>query len=82
MLPTNSWALKEWAAVCQALATGRQSILLRAGGIADGGDGFPVPHDEFWLLATRFHQSPDELTADAPSLGSDWAAAPSVGMIV
>jgi hypothetical protein len=38
-------ALKEWAAVCRALAAGRQSILLRKGGIADA---------EFRLEATRF----------------------------
>ncbi|NBS89997.1 DUF1802 family protein, partial [bacterium] len=28
-------ACKEWASVCAALASGRQSILLRKGGIAE-----------------------------------------------
>jgi hypothetical protein len=39
------FAMKEWAAVCRALAVGRQSILVRKGGIADA---------EFRLEATRF----------------------------
>src|SRR5688572_8675783 len=50
-------SLKEWAAVCRALASGRQSLLLRKGGIAEGGDGeFHVEHTRFWLLPTFVHQ--------------------------
>ena len=71
MLPVNRFALKEWAAVCAALAQGRQSILLRKGGIAETGDGFRVEHDEFWLYPTRFHQAEDELIADAGGLLDD-----------
>ncbi len=51
-------ALKEWAAVCQALAVGRQTILLRKGGIAEGPGGFRAEHDAFWLLPTYFHEAP------------------------
>jgi hypothetical protein len=61
-------ALKEWAVVCAALQTGRQTILLRAGGIAERPGGFSVEHSEFWLFPTRFHQSADELVEDAALL--------------
>lgn len=47
-------ALKEWAAICNGLATGRQSLLLRAGGIAE--KGFRVEHRRFWLFPTYFHE--------------------------
>ena len=52
---------KEWAAVCQALAAGRQTILLRKGGIAEGPGGFRAEHDAFWLLPTYFHERPEAL---------------------
>jgi hypothetical protein len=82
MLPVNRFALKEWAAVCAALAHGRQSILLRKGGIAEAGDEFRVEHPEFWLFPTRFHQSSDELIPEADSLPDDSAAAaPPPGIV-
>jgi hypothetical protein len=54
-----SIAFKEWAGVCDALAGGRQSIILRKGGIREGaGPGAFVPeHDEFWLYPTAVHQA-------------------------
>src|SRR5262245_56106998 len=58
-------AFKEWAAVCEALAAGRQTIILRKGGIHEGREGFRVEHDRFWLYPTRFHQAADALTPDA-----------------
>lgn len=64
----NAIAFKEWAAVCLALGTGRQTVILRKGGIHEGRDGFRVQHSEFWLLPTSFHQSADELQPDAHSL--------------
>ena len=33
-------AFKEWAAVCRALASGRQSLIIRKGGIAEAGGVF------------------------------------------
>jgi HPt (histidine-containing phosphotransfer) domain-containing protein len=57
-------ALKEWAAVCEALAAGRQTILLRKGGIAEGPGGFRPEHAEFWLLPTYFHATPEALKPD------------------
>ena len=58
MVPTNAMAFKEWAVVCAALAEGRQSLVLRKGGIDEGAEGFRVAHAEFWLLPTQFHQDP------------------------
>ena len=48
-------AFKEWQIVCEALASGRQSILLRKGGIHEGRAGFSFAHSSFFLFPTRFH---------------------------
>jgi hypothetical protein len=50
-------AFKEWAGVCQALADGRQSLILRKGGIAEGPRGFSPEHAFFWLFPTRVHEA-------------------------
>ena len=47
-------AFKEWSLVCEALGAGLQSVLLRKGGIAEGG-GFGFEHREFYLFPTWFH---------------------------
>ncbi len=60
-----SHAFKEWAVVCKALAQGRQSIVLRKGGIAEKTDEFQVEHTRFWLYPTYLHQQRDGVTADA-----------------
>lgn len=49
-------AFKEWAAVCAAVATGRQSVILRKGGIAEVGGEFRPEHGRFWLYPTHFHE--------------------------
>ena len=54
-------ALKEWASVERALATGRVSLLVRKGGISERRGGFDVEHRSFWIFPTAFHQSADEL---------------------
>jgi hypothetical protein len=61
MLTNCRTAFKEWAAVCAALSAGRQTLILRKGGIAEGPSGFQPEHSEFWLLPTRFHERPDAL---------------------
>jgi hypothetical protein len=61
MQARSQYAFKEWAAVCLALASGQQSVILRKGGIHEGRDGFRVDHAEFWLYPTEFHQEPDVL---------------------
>lgn len=49
-------AFKEWASVCHALAAGRQSIIIRKGGIAEENGEFVPEHRRFWLYPTQFHQ--------------------------
>jgi hypothetical protein len=49
-------AFKEWAVVCEALGSGRQSVIMRKGGIAEGRDGFAFKHHEFFLFPTWFHE--------------------------
>jgi len=51
-------AFKEWQVVCDALADGRQTILLRKGGIHEGREGFSFAHESFCLFPTRFHAQP------------------------
>lgn len=50
-------AFKEWAGVCSALETGRQSILLRKGGIQDESGVFRPGHSRFWLYPTNVHEA-------------------------
>lgn len=68
MQETNRFAFKEWAVVCKAIDLGRQSLILRKGGIHEGRDGFRVDHREFWLFPTDFHQQPEVLSAEAGML--------------
>lgn len=51
-----SAAFKEWALVCEALGNGKQSVILRKGGIAEGREGFSFQHEEFFLFPTWFHE--------------------------
>jgi hypothetical protein len=52
----GSVAFKEWAVICRALAEGRQSLILRKGGIAEAGGEFRPEHNRFLLLPTHFHE--------------------------
>ena len=61
-------AFKEWAAVCRALAVGRQAIILRKGGIAETGGQFEPEHTRFWLYPTYVHQQQGGLKPDAAEL--------------
>jgi hypothetical protein len=65
MQSENQIAFKEWAVVCAALAQGRQTLILRKGGIHEGREGFRVEHGEFWLFPTSFHQQREEIVRDA-----------------
>jgi hypothetical protein len=51
-----SIGFKEWALVCEELGSGRQSIILRKGGIAEGRAGFRFEHKDFLLMPTLFHE--------------------------
>src|SRR4051794_2640193 len=64
MQPSNRFAFKEWAVICQALAEGRQSLIIRKGGIHEGRAGFRVEHEEFWLFPTYLHQSEPETVVE------------------
>jgi hypothetical protein len=48
-------AFKEWQVVCDALAAGRQWLILRKGGIHEGRQGFSFAEEAFFLFPTRFH---------------------------
>jgi|MDTC01.2.fsa_nt_gb hypothetical protein len=54
-------AFKEWQSICDALANGRQSLILRKGGIAEGRDGFAFKHKAFFLFPTLFHHQWDSI---------------------
>lgn len=49
-------AFKEWAVVCRAIAMGKQTIILRKGGIAEQGGQFVPEYREFLLYPTYFHE--------------------------
>ncbi len=70
--PTGSCriAFKEWAGVCEALDHGRQTLLLRKGGISEesGAGAFVPEHPEFWLFPTAVHQAQQGLRGEAPTL--------------
>jgi len=59
-------AFKEWAGICEALAEGRQSLILRKGGIAEGPQGFVPEHRAFWLYPTRVHEGEQGLRIRRP----------------
>lgn len=56
---------KEWAIICEALGSGRQSIILRKGGIAEGREGFRFKHERFFLFPTLFHEQISKTTLPA-----------------
>ncbi len=65
---TMKTALKEWAVVVEALAEGRQTFLLRKGGIAEGKRGFELQHDEFVFFPTWEHQHADSIRPEFHNL--------------
>lgn len=54
-------ALKEWAIICRALEEGKQSILLRKGGVLEYKKGFEISQKIFLLYPTYEHQSKEYL---------------------
>ena len=57
-------ALKEWSIVCRALEEGKQSVLLRKGGILEYKDGFEISQKIFVVYPTLEHQSKEYLQQD------------------
>jgi hypothetical protein len=56
-----SVGFKEWQVICDALASGRQSVILRKGGIHEGRQGFSFAHETFFLFPTRFHAQSEQV---------------------
>lgn len=56
MLDKNRFALKEWAVTLKALSDGRQTLLLRKGGLIEKTARFTVEHSEFFIYPTYHHQ--------------------------
>ncbi len=63
---------KEWQVVCDALASGRQAILLRKGGIHEGRQGFSFAHRSFLLFPTRFHVQGDQVREGSVTPLPEW----------
>ncbi len=49
-------ALKEWATIINALDNGKQTIVLRKGGILETASGFKIESNRFFLFPTWEHQ--------------------------
>lgn len=69
---SDSIAFKEWQVVCDALASGRQSILLRKGGIHEGRQGFSFAHESFFLFPTRFHADGNQVREGEVKVMPEW----------
>jgi hypothetical protein len=75
-------AFKEWAVICHAIAAGRQTVILRKGGIAESGGGFRPEHPEFLLYPTFFHEHRAGVKPEfLPLLEAAEAARPAPGTI-
>jgi hypothetical protein len=61
-----SIAFKEWAGVCDALGTGRQSLILRKGGVSEEAGEFRPEHSAFWLYPTYVHEAEQGLRTPSP----------------
>jgi hypothetical protein len=75
-------AFKEWAVICEALAVGRQAIILRKGGIEESEGEFSVEHTRFWLYPTYTHQQTVGINEEArPLLEQVEAQRPPAGVV-
>lgn len=63
---------KEWQVVCDALASGRQPVLLRKGGIHEGRNGFSFAHERFFLFPTRFHAVAEQVREGEVRVMPEW----------
>jgi hypothetical protein len=66
-------AFKEWQVVCEALASGRQKLILRKGGIHEGRAGFSFAHDSFFLFPTRFHAQASQVREGSFEPAPEWS---------
>ena len=77
-LSSGMIAFKEWEVVCEALESGRQSIILRKGGIHEGREGFSFAHEEFLLFPTRFHAQGEYVTVSDVETKPEWSVGDEV----
>ena len=76
----NGIALKEWASAIEALVSGRQTILMRKGGIAEETRDFRLAAPRFWMLPTYEHQREHLLKEDVrPLIGRTLADREAAG---
>jgi hypothetical protein len=61
LLAAPQKALKEWAVVCDALKSGRQSVLVRKGGIIEETRDFQLVEKRFLMYPTYEHQNLDSV---------------------
>ena len=71
---------KDWTLICSALGRGRQSLILRKGGIAEGREGFRFKHEKFYLFPTQYHQQAERVRPEE-RLGLGQVVAPPAGTI-
>lgn len=65
-------AFKEWSYIVDALGKGKQSIIIRKGGISEEGGDFEVKGKKFFLFPTLFHQAKEMIKPDwLPELDGD-----------
>src|SRR5579871_3444210 len=75
-------AFKEWAVICRALADGKQSLILRKGGIEEASGDFRLEHMRFWLFPTFAHQQEEGIRPEArPLLERAKADRPADGIL-
>jgi len=65
MQPTCTLALKEWAVIVYALGTGKQTLLLRKGGLHERRGQFATAPTEFFLFPTFVHQMAQGVVSEA-----------------
>ena len=63
--PNNTLALKEWAVVVHALGAGKQTVLLRKGGLHERHGRFATEPREFFLFSTYVHQMEQGVMSEA-----------------
>lgn len=79
--PRCDVALKEWSGICAALLSGRQTIVLRKGGIDEGPGGFRPVHPAFWLFPTVEHEAQQGLRdAVEPRVAPSTGGVPLTGL--
>lgn len=69
---------KEWQVVCDALASGRQTVIFRKGGIHEGRSGFSFAHQSFFLFPTRFHAQGKHITEGSVTAMPEWESGEAV----